>query len=176
MTDTATRPVPAASAVRQMSRLDRWLPVWILAAMGTGLGAGRIVPGLAEALDAVQVGGVSLPIGLGLLAMMYPMLAKVRYDRLDTVTRDRRLLVSSVVLNWVVGPAVMFALARCIAMVIIWNDLARGDREAAAVLVALNAASSWSRSPGSAGSTCRCCRAGWAWPRPVWARARRRSW
>ncbi|MBD3783813.1 MAG: ACR3 family arsenite efflux transporter, partial [Micrococcales bacterium] len=119
---------------------------------------GRLVPGLGAALSAVEVDGVSLPIALGLLVMMYPVLAKVRYDRLDTVTGDRRMLVASLVLNWLVGPAVMFALAwlllpdlpayrtglvvvglaRCIAMVIIWNDLACGDREAAAVLVALN--------------------------------------
>ncbi|HEX8781208.1 MAG TPA: ACR3 family arsenite efflux transporter, partial [Nocardioides sp.] len=117
------------------------------------------VPGLDRALGAVEVDGISLPIAVGLLVMMYPVLAKVRYDRLDTVTGDRRLLVSSLVLNWVVGPALMFALAwlmlpdlpefrtgliivglaRCIAMVLIWNDLARGDREVAAVLVALNA-------------------------------------
>ncbi|WP_244409804.1 ACR3 family arsenite efflux transporter [Streptomyces albofaciens] len=126
--------------------------------MAVGLGLGRLVPGLGDTLAKVTVTGVSLPIALGLLVMMYPVLAKVRYDRLDTVTRDRRLLVPSLLLNWVLGPAVMFALAwiflpdlpayrtgliivglaRCIAMVIIWNDLACGDREAAAVLVALN--------------------------------------
>ncbi|EGJ73762.1 putative arsenical-resistance protein [Streptomyces sp. Tu6071] len=126
--------------------------------MAAGLGLGRLVPGLGDALARVTVTGVSLPIALGLLVMLYPVLAKVRYDRLDTVTRDRRLLIPSLVLNWIVGPALMFALAwlflpdlpeyrsgliivglaRCIAMVIIWNDLACGDREAAAVLVALN--------------------------------------
>ncbi|MFF3002088.1 ACR3 family arsenite efflux transporter [Kitasatospora sp. NPDC057940] len=142
----------------RLSFTDRYLALWILAAMGLGIGLGRLVPGLGSALAGVTVSGVSLPIALGLLVMMYPVLAKVRYDRLDTVTRDRRLLVPSLLLNWVVGPALMFALAwlllpdlpeyrtgliivglaRCIAMVIIWNDLACGDREAAAVLVALN--------------------------------------
>ncbi|MFI0709614.1 ACR3 family arsenite efflux transporter [Streptomyces inhibens] len=142
----------------RLSFLDRFLTVWILLAMVAGLGLGRLVPGLGGALAEVMVAGVSLPIALGLLVMMYPVLAKVRYDRLGTVGRDRRLLVPSLVLNWVVGPAIMFALAwiflpdlpeyrtgliivglaRCIAMVIIWNDLACGDREAAAVLVALN--------------------------------------
>ncbi|WP_404870154.1 ACR3 family arsenite efflux transporter [Kitasatospora griseola] len=151
-------PVEAASVTGKLSFLDRYLAAWILAAMAVGLGLGRLIPGLNDALAAVEIGGVSLPIGLGLLVMMYPVLAKVRYDRLDAVTGDRRLMVSSLVINWVVGPAVMFALAwiflpdlpeyrtgliivglaRCIAMVIIWNDLACGDREAAAVLVALN--------------------------------------
>ncbi len=126
--------------------------------MAFGLLGGRWVPGLGAALDTVAIDGISLPIAVGLLVMMYPVLAKVRYDRLDAVTRDTRLLVSSLVLNWIVGPALMFTLAwtflpdlpeyrtgliivglaRCIAMVIIWNDLACGDREAAAVLVALN--------------------------------------
>ncbi len=146
-----------ASAGR-LSTLDRFLPVWIGLAMAVGLIAGRSVPGLGATLDAVQIDGISLPIALGLLVMMYPVLTKVRYDRLDIVTGDRRLLVSSLVLNWLIRPALMFALAwlllpdlpayrtgliivglaRCIAMVIIWNDLAGGDREAAAVLVALN--------------------------------------
>ena len=148
----------ASGVVAKLSTLDRLLPVWIIAAMVVGLAGGRLIPGLGGALDAIAVDGVSLPIALGLLVMMYPVLAKVRYDRLDTVTRDRRLLIPSLVLNWIVGPALMFALAwlflpdlpeyrtgliivglaRCIAMVIIWNDLACGDREAAAVLVALN--------------------------------------
>ncbi|MGP3776235.1 ACR3 family arsenite efflux transporter [Streptomyces sp. SDT5-1] len=149
---------PEKSVAGRLSFLDRYLAVWILAAMAVGLGLGRLIPGLGEALAAVSVSGVSLPIALGLLVMMYPVLAKVRYDRLDTVTRDRRLLLPSLLLNWIVGPALMFALAwlflpdlpeyrtgliivglaRCIAMVVIWNDLACGHREAAAVLVALN--------------------------------------
>lgn len=134
------------------------LPLWIGVAMATGLLLGRLVPGLGAALSTVEVDGISLPIALGLLVMMYPVLAKVRYDQLGEVTSDRKLMASSLVLNWLVGPAVMFTLAwllladlpeyrtgliivglaRCIAMVIIWNDLACGDREAAAVLVALN--------------------------------------
>ena len=144
--------------VERLSTLDRFLPLWIGLAMVAGLLLGRSVSGLDDALSAVEVDGISLPIAIGLLVMMYPVLAKVRYDKLDTVTADRRMLVASLVLNWVVGPALMFALAwlllpdlpdyrtgliivglaRCIAMVIIWNDLACGDREAAAVLVALN--------------------------------------
>ena len=146
------------AVVEKLSRLDRLLPVWIGLAMATGLLLGRLIPELNNALNHVQMDGISLPIALGLLVMMYPVLAKVRYDRVDTVTGDRKLLASSLTLNWLVGPAVMFVLAwlllpdlpdyrtgliivglaRCIAMVIIWNDLACGDREAAAVLVALN--------------------------------------
>ena len=159
MTDKVQQSDPEAPpVVAKLSTLDRFLPVWIGIAMAAGLLLGRWIPGLNTALDKVQIDGISLPIALGLLIMMYPVLAKVRYDRLDTVTGDRKLLISSLLLNWVFGPALMFALAwlmlpdlpeyrtgliivglaRCIAMVIIWNDLACGDREAAAVLVALN--------------------------------------
>ncbi|MFF2268611.1 ACR3 family arsenite efflux transporter [Cellulosimicrobium cellulans] len=149
----------ATTATRgRLSTLDRWLPLWIGLAMVAGLAVGRFVPALSDVLAALEVGGISVPIALGLLVMMYPVLAKVRYDRVGAVTGDTRLLVSSLVLNWLVGPALMFALAwiflpdlpeyrtgliivglaRCIAMVVIWNDLACGDREAAAVLVAIN--------------------------------------
>jgi ACR3 family arsenite transporter len=153
MTDTLTRTAP-----KRLSTLDKWLPLWIGLAMVAGLLLGRFVPALSDALSAMEVGGISIPIGLGLLVMMYPVLAKVRYDKVAAVTGDKKLLVSSLVLNWLVGPAVMFALAwiflpdlpeyrtgliivglaRCIAMVLIWNDLACGSRELAAVLVAIN--------------------------------------
>ncbi|MDV6260208.1 ACR3 family arsenite efflux transporter [Rhodococcoides yunnanense] len=146
------------AVVGKLSTLDRFLPVWIGVAMVVGLVLGRMIPGMNDALSSISIDGVSLPIAIGLLIMMYPVLAKVRYDRLDTVTGDKRLLIGSLLLNWVLGPALMFALAwlclpdlpeyrtgliivglaRCIAMVIIWNDLACGDREAAAVLVAIN--------------------------------------
>jgi arsenite transporter len=144
--------------IARLSTLDRFLPAWIIAAMALGIGLGRLIPSLADDLDRVKVGSVSLPIAVGLLLMMYPVLAKVRYTQLDRVTGDRRLLLSSLVLNWVLGPLLMFTLAwlllpdlpayrtgliivglaRCIAMVLIWNELSCGDREAAAVLVALN--------------------------------------
>lgn len=144
--------------LRKLSILDRFLPLWIIAAMAVGLLLGKAVKGLPDALNAIQIGRVSLPIAVGLLLMMYPVLAKVRYTETARVTGDRRLLVSSLILNWLVGPALMFSLAwlllpdlpeyrtgliivglaRCIAMVLIWNDLSCGDREAAAVLVAIN--------------------------------------
>jgi len=146
------------AVLAHLSVLDRFLPVWILAAMAGGLLLGRVVPGMQSALDTVKVGQTSLLIALGLLMMMYPVLAKVRYEDMGHVTGDRRLLWLSLLLNWVIGPALMFTLAwvfladqpafrtgliviglaRCIAMVLIWNDLACGDREAAALLVAIN--------------------------------------
>ena len=142
----------------KLSLLDRFLPVWILAAMAGGLILGRLVPGVQGVLDSVKVGQTSLPIALGLLLMMYPVLAKVRYEDMGHVTGDRKLLWLSLLLNWLIGPALMFTLAwvfladqpalrtgliviglaRCIAMVLIWNDLACGDSEAGALLVAIN--------------------------------------
>ncbi|MCL1693944.1 MAG: ACR3 family arsenite efflux transporter [Actinomycetia bacterium] len=155
-----TEPVTAdeAGITGRLSALDRYLPIWILLAMAVGLMLGRGFPGLNDSLDTIKIDTVSLPIALGLLAMMYPVLAKVKYSKIGEVTADRRLMGMSLVLNWIVGPAVMFALAwillpdlpayrtgliivglaRCIAMVLIWNDLACGNGEAAAVLVALN--------------------------------------
>lgn len=159
----STQPPAAVTGDRnpkpaRLSFVDRFLPVWILLAMVAGLSLGRTIPGLDSALNAIQIDGISVPIALGLLVMMYPVLAKVRYDRLGTVTADRRLMASSLLLNWIVGPALMFTLAwtllpdlpeyrtgliivglaRCIAMVVVWNDLACGDREATAVLIAIN--------------------------------------
>lgn len=148
---------PEPTPVR-MSFLDRFLPVWIILAMAFGLLLGRAVPGLSSTLERFEVGGISLPIALGLLVMMYPPLAKVRYDKTREIATDKRLMTVSIILNWIVGPAFMFALAwlflpdqpelrtgliivglaRCIAMVLVWSDLSCADREATAVLVAIN--------------------------------------
>ena len=149
--------------VSRLSTLNRFLPLWIALAMAAGLGLGSLVPGLNDALDRLRIGTVSLPIALGLLLMMYPVLAKVRYEELgrrrDDGVSDRSLFGVSLFLSWVVGPAFMFALAwlflaeqpayrtgviivglaRCIAMVLVWNDIARGDQDRAAVLVVFNA-------------------------------------
>ena len=142
----------------KLSITDRLLPAWILLAMAAGLALAVLVPAVSDFLQAATIGSVSIPIAIGLLVMMYPVLAKVRYSDAGTIGRDKRLIISSLLLNWLVGPALMFTLAwlllpdlpefrtgliivglaRCIAMVLIWNDLACGDREAAAFLVALN--------------------------------------
>ena len=149
---------PEAMGSGQLSRLDQLLPLWILLAMGSGLLLGRLVPGLQTLLGSVQVGHTSLPIALGLLVMMYPVLAKVRYGALGPIARDRRLLSLTLALTWGLGPLLMFTLAwlflpdqaafrtgliligiaPCIAMVLIWIDLAQGNRDAAALLVAIN--------------------------------------
>jgi ACR3 family arsenite transporter len=146
------------AVIERLSTLDRFLPVWIVLAMAVGLGIGSLISGLNDALSSVQIAGTSLPIAVGLLLMMYPVLARVRYEDLGRLRAERGLFLSSMVLNWLVGPALMFALAwlllpdqpayrtgliivglaRCIAMVLIWSDLACADREATAVLVAIN--------------------------------------
>jgi len=147
-----------AKVAARLSVVDRFLPLWIFAAMGLGLLLGRAFPAIGPALDTVKVGGVSLPIAFGLFWMMYPVLAKVRYGKLASVGANGKLFTTSLVFNWILGPLLMFALAwlllpdlphyrtgliliglaRCIAMVLIWNMLARGSNEVAALLVALN--------------------------------------
>jgi ACR3 family arsenite transporter len=142
----------------QLSRLDRFLPVWILVAMVIGIGLGSVAPGIKELFNALSVGTVSLPIAVGLLWMMYPVLAKVKYEELGKINELGQQFVVSLALNWLIGPVIMFVLAwaflsdlpeyrtgliivglaRCIAMVLIWNLLAKGDNEYCAVLVALN--------------------------------------
>ena len=157
--ETRTPQSDDSHVAARLSTVDRFLPLWIGLAMVAGLLLGRLIPGLANGLNAVSIHGTSLPIAMGLLLMMYPVLAKVRYREIGQITADRRMIAVSLIMNWIIGPAVMFALAwlllpdlpayrtgvilvglaRCIAMVLIWTDLACGDREMAAVLVALNA-------------------------------------